>query len=73
MQDKLRGMSAALEEAHAELADVRHARASEASEHDEQVLLYMCPHTAIYVPSFYYMRVRHARASSAAEHDEQVL
>ena len=40
MQDKLRGMSAALEEAHAELARVRHACASEAAEHDEQLLLY---------------------------------
>jgi hypothetical protein len=38
LQDKLRAISAALEEAHAELARVRHARASEAAEHDEQVL-----------------------------------
>ena len=55
LQDKLRAMSAALEETNAELAHVRHARASEAAEHDEQVLLYMCPHTAIYVSSYCYL------------------
>ncbi len=52
---------------------MRHARASEASEHDEQLLLYTCPHTATYVSSYYYIRVRHVRASEASEHDEQVL
>jgi hypothetical protein len=57
LQDKLRAMSAALEEAQGELARVRHARASEAAEHDEQVLLYMCPHTAIYASSYYYICV----------------